>query len=85
MVGKVLVSAFQNFLRIENPLNIKEVMEHNVWQTLSVNALHVFSMEKRKCPSEGHGQVTSNIFPVEDYPIRVDPCCSVVGNCMQNY
>ena len=26
MVGKLKVSAFQNFFRIENPLNIKEVM-----------------------------------------------------------
>ena len=27
MVGKVSVPAFQNFLQIENPLNIKEVMK----------------------------------------------------------
>ena len=31
MVGKVLVSAFQNFLRIENRLNIKKVMSINVF------------------------------------------------------
>ena len=30
MVGKVWVSAFQNFLRIENPLNIKKVMSKTV-------------------------------------------------------
>ena len=30
MVGKLLVSAFQNFFRIENPLSIKEVMSQNV-------------------------------------------------------
>ena len=30
MVGKVLVSAVQNFLRIKNPLNIKEVMNKTV-------------------------------------------------------
>ena len=30
MVGKVSVPAFQNFLRIENPLNIKEVMNKTV-------------------------------------------------------
>ena len=30
MVGKVLVSAFQNFLRIENLLNIKKVMNKTV-------------------------------------------------------
>ena len=30
MVEKVLVSAFQNFLQIENPLNIKEVMNKTV-------------------------------------------------------
>ena len=31
MVGKLSVSAFQNFFRIENPLNIKEVMSKNVF------------------------------------------------------
>ena len=30
MVGKPYVSAFQNFFRIENPLNIKQVMSKNV-------------------------------------------------------
>ena len=30
MFGKVLVSAFQNFLRIENPWNFKEVMNKTV-------------------------------------------------------
>ena len=30
MVGKVSVPAFQNFLRIENPLNIKKVMNKTV-------------------------------------------------------
>ena len=30
MVGKVLVSAFQNFFRIENLLNIKKVMSKTV-------------------------------------------------------
>ena len=31
MVGKPYVSAFQNFFRIENPLNIKQVMSKNVF------------------------------------------------------
>ena len=31
MAGKPYVSAFQNFFRIENPLNIKEVMSKNVF------------------------------------------------------
>ena len=30
-VEKPLVSAFQNFLQIENQLNIKKVMGRNVW------------------------------------------------------
>ena len=30
MAEKPLVSAFQNFFRIENPLNIKEVMSKNI-------------------------------------------------------
>ena len=31
MVEKLSVSAFQNFLWIENRLNIKKVMDRNVW------------------------------------------------------
>ena len=31
LVGKPYVSAFQNFFRIENPLNIKQVMSKNVF------------------------------------------------------
>ena len=31
MVEKPLVSALQNFLQIENQLNIKKVMGRNVW------------------------------------------------------
>ena len=31
MVEKLSVSAFQNFLWIENQLNIKKVMDRNVW------------------------------------------------------
>ena len=31
MVEKPSVSAFQNFLRIENELNIKKVMGRNMW------------------------------------------------------
>ena len=31
MVKKPSVSAFQNFLQIENWLNIKKVMDRNVW------------------------------------------------------
>ena len=34
MVGKLSVSAFQNFFQIENPLSIKEVMSQNVWYVL---------------------------------------------------
>ena len=36
MVGKLYVSAFQTFFRIENPLNIKEVMSKNVCRINSV-------------------------------------------------
>ena len=31
MIEKPSVSAFQNFLQIENWLNIKKVMDRNVW------------------------------------------------------
>ena len=36
MVGKPLVSAFQNFLWIENQLNIKKVMIKNVMNPYSI-------------------------------------------------
>ena len=39
MVEKPLVSAFQNFLRIENWLNIKKVMDRNVRICFVLNAL----------------------------------------------
>ena len=40
MAGKLWFPAFQNFFRIENPLNIKEVMNQNVlaMSTLSIQA-----------------------------------------------
>ena len=39
MVEKPSVSAFQNFLRIENLLNIKKVMGRNVWMHFVLAAL----------------------------------------------
>ena len=39
MVEKPSVSAFQNFLRIENPLNIKKVIGRNVWMCFFSTAL----------------------------------------------
>ena len=39
MVEKPSVSAFQNFLRIENRLNIKKVMGRNVWMHFVLAAL----------------------------------------------
>ena len=39
MVEKPSVSAFQNFLRIENWLNIKKVMGRNVWMCFVSTAL----------------------------------------------
>ena len=36
MVGKPQVSAFQNFLQIENRLNIKKVMSKNVMSPYSI-------------------------------------------------
>ena len=49
MVEKPLVSAFQNFLWIENQLNIKKVMGRNVWMCfvstvstyMALNALEI--------------------------------------------
>ena len=49
MVEKPSVSAFQNFLRIENRLNIKKVMGKNVWMCfvstvstyIALNALEI--------------------------------------------
>ena len=39
MVEKPLVSAFQNFLRIENQLNIKKVMGRNMWMCFVLTVL----------------------------------------------
>ena len=44
MVEKPWVSAFQNFLRIENPLNIKEVMSTNVY-VICIDCVDIHSIE----------------------------------------
>ena len=44
MVEKPWVSAFQNFLQIENPLNIKKVMDRNVWMCF-VSSVDIDSIE----------------------------------------
>ena len=48
---KPRVSAFQNFLRIENPLNIKKVMGRNVWMCFdsSINSLDKNSIQCIAC------------------------------------
>ena len=48
MVEKSLVSAFQNFLLIENQLNIKKVMGRNVWMCF-VLTLSTYSIECIAC------------------------------------
>ena len=47
MVEKPSVSAFQNFLRIENWLNIKKVMGRNVWMCFdsSIDSLDKHSIQ----------------------------------------
>ena len=51
MVEKPWVSAFQNFLRIENPLNIKKVMGRNVWMCFdsSIDSLDKHSIQCIAC------------------------------------
>ena len=51
MVEKPWVSAFQNFLWIENPLNIKKVMGRNVWMCFdsSINSLNKHSIQCIAC------------------------------------
>ena len=51
MVEKPSVSAFQNFLRIENPLNIKKVMGWNVWMCFdsSIDSLDKHSIQCIAC------------------------------------
>ena len=44
MVEKPSVSAFQNFFRIENWLNIKKVMGRNVWMCFVLTALTYIAM-----------------------------------------
>ena len=51
MVEKPRVSAFQNFLRIENPLNIKKVMGRDVWMCFesSIDSLNKHSIQCIAC------------------------------------
>ena len=51
MVEKLWVSAFQNFLRNENPLNIKKVMGRNVWMCFdsSIDSLDKHSIQCIAC------------------------------------
>ena len=51
MVEKLLVSAFQKFLQIENPLNIKKVMGRNVWMRFdsSIDSLDKHSIQCIAC------------------------------------
>ena len=51
MVEKPRVSAFQNFLWIENPLNIKKVMGRNVWMCFdsSIDSLDKHSIQCIAC------------------------------------
>ena len=51
MVEKSSVSAFQNFLQIENPLNIKKVMGRNVWMCFdsSIDSLDKHSIQCIAC------------------------------------
>ena len=51
MVERPSVSAFQNFLRIEIPLNIKKVMGRNVWMCFdsSIDSLEKHSIQCIAC------------------------------------
>ena len=51
MVEKPWISAFQNFLQIENPLNIKKVMGRNVWMCFdsSIDSLNKHSIQCIAC------------------------------------
>ena len=51
MVAKCSVSAFQNFLQIENRLNIKKVMGRNVWMCFdsSIDSLDKHSIQCIAC------------------------------------
>ena len=51
IVEKPWVSAFQNFLQIENPLNIKKVMGRNVWMCFdsSIDSLDKHSIQCIAC------------------------------------
>ena len=51
MVDKPLVSPFQNFLRIENRLNIKKVMGTNVWMCFVSTALIALNLLEILMPS----------------------------------
>ena len=46
MVEKSEYSAFQNFLRIENQLNIKKIMGRNVWMCFVSTALTYIALNE---------------------------------------
>ena len=48
MVEKPSVSAFQNSLQIENRLNIKKVMDRNVWMCFVSTALTYIALNALK-------------------------------------
>ena len=52
MVEKPSVSAFQNFLQIENQLNIKKVMGKNMWMCFCIDSVDIDSIEciRDPCP-----------------------------------
>ena len=52
MVEKPLVSAFQNFLQIENRLNIKKVMGKNMWMCFCIDSVDIDNIEciRDPCP-----------------------------------
>ena len=51
VVEKPWVSAFQDFLQIENPLNINKVMDRNVWMCFdsSIDSLDKHSIQCIAC------------------------------------
>ena len=64
MVRKSLVSAFQNFFRIDNQVNIKKVMGRNVWMCFVLTALTYIALDGmvRKPPVSAF----QNFFQIEN-------------------
>ena len=78
---KLSVSAFQNFLQIENQLNIKEVMGKKHVDVFCINSVHIDSIE---CITDPCPVSTVSTYSIDDIDGMVEkPSVSAFQNFLQ--